>query len=60
MEAHDLELAGVETVQPDLAEAFVEMTAGSGTPTARRTESDGASEESRVAGPPASDGGERQ
>ena len=29
METHDLELAGVETVQPDLAEAFVEMTGGS-------------------------------
>jgi len=28
LEAHGLELTGVETVQPDLAEAFVEMTGG--------------------------------
>ncbi|MFB6150994.1 MAG: ABC transporter ATP-binding protein [Haloarculaceae archaeon] len=30
MEAHGLELDGVETVQPDLAEAFVEMTGAGG------------------------------
>jgi len=29
MEAHGLDVDGVETVQPDLAEAFVEMTGGS-------------------------------
>ena len=47
MEAHGLDLAGVETVQPDLAEAFVEMTGG-----------DADDEAPRASGPPASDGGE--
>jgi ABC-2 type transport system ATP-binding protein len=28
MERHGLDVDGVETVQPDLAEAFVEMTGG--------------------------------
>jgi ABC-2 type transport system ATP-binding protein len=28
MEAHDLDLAGIESVQPDLAEVFVEVTGG--------------------------------
>jgi ABC-2 type transport system ATP-binding protein len=61
MEGHDLDLAGVETVQPDLAEAFVEMTGGGGDVATRTTEDSGATpREERVDGPPASDGGERQ
>jgi len=69
MEAHDLDLAGVETVQPDLAEAFVEMTGGGGAVgtengvaarTADDSEADSAEAEPPLGGPPASDGGERQ
>jgi len=67
MEAHGLDLAGVETVQPDLAEAFVEMTGGAsavgtdnGVATRTADDSETASEEAPVGGPPASDGGERQ
>jgi ABC-2 type transport system ATP-binding protein len=33
MEAHDLDLAGIESVQPDLAEVFVEVTGGDGVAT---------------------------
>ena len=64
MEAHGLDLAGVETVQPDLAEAFVEMTGGDarGGPGASAdrqgwaANADGGAP--RASGPPASDGGE--
>jgi ABC-2 type transport system ATP-binding protein len=37
MAAHDLEVAGVETVQPDLAEAFVEVTGDGSEPDTYRT-----------------------
>ena len=70
MEAHGLDLAGVETVQPDLAEAFVEMTGGdAGTGAGGSTDqqvgagdsgsaADADDEAPRASGPPASDGGE--
>jgi len=64
MEAHGLDLAGVETVQPDLAEAFVEMTGGDarGGPGASADRQGWAAnaggEAPRASGPPASDGGE--
>ena len=70
MEAHELELAGVESVQPDLAEAFVEMTGGdAGTGAGGSTDqqvgagdsgsaADADDEAPRASGPPASDGGE--
>jgi ABC-2 type transport system ATP-binding protein len=69
MEAHGLDLASVETVQPDLAEAFVEMTGGDSgdsrggdgdAATRAADDSEATAEGSRVSGPPASDGGERQ
>ncbi|MEF8851579.1 MAG: ABC transporter ATP-binding protein [Haloarculaceae archaeon] len=73
MEAHGLEVAGIETVQPDLAEAFVEMTGGGVTATTdpdaderAAGEGDGSPPAAREASeppkerPPASDGGERQ
>jgi ABC-2 type transport system ATP-binding protein len=58
MEAHGLDVAGVETVQPDLAEVFVEMTGG----TARTDRMLGDASPSREpqGRPPASDGGERR
>jgi ABC-2 type transport system ATP-binding protein len=59
MEAHDLDLASVETVQPDLAEAFVEMTGGAGRMTDRDDTVDGR-DAPPASGPPASDGGERR
>ncbi|GGM62894.1 ABC-2 type transport system ATP-binding protein [Halarchaeum rubridurum] len=57
MEAHGLDVASVETVQPDLAEVFVEMT--SATPDGDPA-SDGAEPESepRTNHPPAGDGGD--
>ena len=70
MEAHGLDLAGVETVQPDLAEAFVEMTGsdargGPGASADRQgwaddsgSAADADDEAPRASGPPASDGGE--
>jgi len=65
MEAHGLDLASVETVQPDLAEAFVEMTGGAGRATERddavEHDDDAAERDAPPAsGPPASDGGERR
>jgi len=60
MEAHDLELAGVETVQPDLAEAFVEMTGGGDGTMGVPADSETAPEEAQVSAPPASDGGEHR
>ena len=59
MEAHDLDLVSVETVQPDLAEAFVEMTGGAGRMTDRDDTVDGR-DAPPASGPPASDGGERR
>ena len=58
MEAHGLDVAGVETVQPDLAEVFVEMTGG----TARTDRMLGDASPSREpqGRPPASAGGERR
>ncbi|WP_082224528.1 ABC transporter ATP-binding protein [Halolamina rubra] len=60
MEAHGLDVASVETVQPDLAEVFVEMTNGT-------TESGHANEaetsttrEASTNRSPASDGGDRR
>jgi ABC-2 type transport system ATP-binding protein len=73
MEAHDLDLASVETVQPDLAEAFVEMTGGEVGPTggdgavaggdgaaAGGNDAAATSDGPPASGPPASDGGERR
>ncbi len=66
MAAHGLDLASVETVQPDLAEVFVEMTGGDAASGPDRSadrpgaEADAEAETSRASGPPASDGGERR
>jgi ABC-2 type transport system ATP-binding protein len=59
MEAHNLDIVGIETVHPDLAEAFVEMTGGdSGAD--RENEDASPTREPSTGRPPASDGGERR
>jgi len=60
MEAHSLDVTNVETVQPDLAKAFVKMTAGTpGTGHAYKEDAS-ATRESPTGCAPASDGGERR
>ncbi|MBP1986614.1 ABC transporter ATP-binding protein [Halolamina salifodinae] len=60
MEANNLDVASVETVQPDLAEAFVEMT--NGTRETSRVNEDGAStaQKAPTGLSPAGDGGDQR
>jgi len=59
MEGHSLDIVNVETVQPDLAEAFVEMTRGE-FGADRADENTAPTGEQPAGHPPTSDGGERR
>jgi ABC-2 type transport system ATP-binding protein len=60
MEAHGLDVASVETVQPDLAEVFVEMTNGTTEPGHTNEAETSTPQESPTTRSPASDGGDRR
>jgi ABC-2 type transport system ATP-binding protein len=60
MEGHGLDVASVETVQPDLAEVFVEMTNGTTEPGHTNETETSTPQESPTARSPTSDGGDRR
>jgi ABC-2 type transport system ATP-binding protein len=60
MEGHNLDVASVETVQPDLAEVFVEMTNGTTEPGHTNETETSTPQESPTARSPTSDGGDRR